>query len=193
MKKHLILLISLFVVISLTAQDVNYATSILNELTSEKYHGRGYVKNGDSKAAKFISKQFKNDGLDNFNDSYFQKYSFPINTFPGNISVSIDNEELIPGEDYVISLSASSTDKQFEIHNIVNFESSFDSLLLFMHNAGDDGMYFINEKNTRKTYGTTIPDIEAIAILTDKTPYWHVSNGGTVENTTWLKIKKEST
>jgi len=42
----------------------------------------------------------------------------------------------------------------------------------------------INNKNTRKIYGQTISNIEAIAVLTDKTPYWHVSNGRQIANTT---------
>lgn len=191
MKLQLTILLSLLIVVTTSAQDVDYARSILNELASENYHGRGYVKKGDAKAAKFISKQFKNDGLNKFNGSYFQKYSFPINTFPGSLTVSIDNEELIPGEDYVISLSAPSVNKEFEIHNISRFGSNPDTLLFLMDSIGGDGMFFINENNTRKIYGKTVPNIEAIAVLTDKTPYWHVSNGGAIGNTTWLKIKKE--
>ena len=191
MKKYLTFLLSLLIIVAASAQDVNYARNILNELSSEKYHGRGYVKNGDANAAKFIAKQFKKDGLDKFNDSYFQKYSFPINTFPGSLTVSIDNEELIPGEDYVISLSASTINKEYEIHNISGYSTNTDSLILAMGSIGGDGMFFINEKNTRKIYGKTILDIEAIAVLTDKTPYWHVSNGNNVENTVWLKIKKD--
>jgi len=191
MKIQLIILLNLLVIVTSSAQDVDYARLMLNELASENYHGRGYVKKGDAKAAKFIAKQFQNDELKKFNDSYFQKYSFPINTFAGSLTVSIDNEELIPGEDYVISLSSPSINKEFEIHNLNNFGSNPDSLLLIMDSIGDNGMYFINEKNTRNIYGRTIPKIDAIAVLTDKTPYWHVSNGWTVEKTTWLKIKKE--
>ena len=191
MKIQLIALLSLGIIVTASAQNVEYAHLMLNKLTSEKYHGRGYVKNGDSKAAKFIAKQFKKDKLNKFNDSFFQKYSFPINSFPNELEVCIDNNKLIPGVDYVISLSAPSIDKEFKIHNIENFGSNQDSLLMIMDSIGDNGMYFINEKNTRKTYGKTIPKIEAIAVLTDKSPYWHVSNGGKVENTVWLKIKKD--
>lgn len=189
MKKHLTILISLFIAFAASAQDIDYAHNMLNELASTKYHGRGYVKNGDGKAAKFIAKQFKKDGLNSFNGSYFQKYSFPMNTFPGNLSVSIDDIGLVPGKDYVVSLSAHSSNNEFEVHNICSFGSNPDSLIMVMDSIGGNGMYFINEKNTRKIYGKTVPGVEAIAVLTEKTPYWHVSNGGKVENTVWLKIK----
>ncbi len=189
MKKHLAIFLSLLIIVSAAAQDVNYARNILNELTSDKYHGRGYVKNGDAKAAKFIEKQFKTHGLNNFNESYFQKYSFPINTFPKTVTVSIDNQELVPGEDYVISLSSPSVDTEYEIHNLSQLGSNQDSLVMAMHDIGGHGMYFIKEKNTRNSYGKTITGVEAVAILTEKNPYWHVSNGSKVENTMWLKIK----
>ena len=191
MKKHIIILLCLFIAIYVSAQDVKYARSILDELTSDSYHGRGYVKKGDTKASKFIAKQFKIDGLNNFNGSYFQKYSFPINTFPGSLEVSIDNNKLIPGEDYVISSSSPSVDTEYEIHNLSHLGSNQDSLIMAMNEIGGQGMYFIKEKNTRNSYGKTIAGVESVAILTDKIPYWHVSNGNKVENTIWLKIKND--
>jgi len=106
MKNLITILLSLFTISSSIAQDVNYALNIVNVLSSEKYHGRGYVKRGDAKAAKYIAKQFKTNGVAKFGKNYFQKYSFPINTFPNILSVSIDGNELIPGKDYVVSLSA---------------------------------------------------------------------------------------
>jgi hypothetical protein len=63
------------------SQDLDYARKVHKKLTSKAFHGRGYVKNGDGMAAAFIAKQFSADGLQAFDDSYFQYYSFPINTF----------------------------------------------------------------------------------------------------------------
>ncbi|MBC8319201.1 MAG: M28 family peptidase [Bacteroidetes bacterium] len=182
MKKYIAVLISLFFVVISSAQDVVYARHIVNELSKEKFHGRGYVKNGDVKAAKFIAIQFKQHGLKNFNGNYFQRYSFPINTFPGRLIVAIDNCKLIPGKDYVISSSASSVDTEYEIHNLSHLASNQDSLIMAMNDIGGQGMYFINEKNTKTNYGKTIPCIESVTILTEKTPNWHVSNGGNVVN-----------
>jgi len=189
--KNLLIFTSLFITFNTSAQDVNYARKMLTELASPNYHGRGYVKNGDAKAAKFIVKQFKADGLSNFDGDYFQKYSFSINSFPSNLVVSVDDKELTPGEDYVVSLSAKSVNKEFEIRNLVNYGSNPDSLLMIIDSVGNEDIFLINEKNTRKIYGQTIPDVEAVVVLTEKTPYWHVSNGGDVSNTTWLKIRKD--
>ncbi len=190
MKKYITFLLSLIIVVFVSGQDINYARTMLNQLASEKYHGRGYVKKGDAKASKLIANQFKIGGLNNFDGSYFQKYSFSINTFPDKLSVSVDNRELIPGEDYVISLSAPSVNKEFEIHNLSGYGTNPDSLIMAIYNIGEKGMYLINEKNTRNIYGKTLIGIESVALLTEKTPYWHVSNGENIENTAWLKIQK---
>lgn len=187
----IIIILSVFITSHAFSQNADYAQSTVSELASEKYHGRGYVKNGDAKAAKYIAKQFKINGINMFGDSYFQKYSFPINTLPSTLNVSIDGDELVPGEDYVVSLSAKTINEEFNIRNFVDCCSNPDSLFLSIPSIVPNDIYLINEKNTKKLYGQTIPNAKAVAILTDKTPYWHVSNGGQLANTTWLKIRKD--
>jgi len=103
MKKIIATSFIIFYALFAISQDVNYARKIVNELSLSKYHGRGYVKNGDAKAAKYIAKQFKKYKLGNFNDSYFQKYSFPINSFPKKMMVSVDGNKLVTGIDYIVS------------------------------------------------------------------------------------------
>lgn len=72
-------------------------------MASPSMHGRGYVNDGDKIAANFIRSEFQKFGLKNFNNDYYQKLTFPINTFPGNMSVKIDGKELVPGKDYIVS------------------------------------------------------------------------------------------
>jgi aminopeptidase YwaD len=57
------------------AQDTSYAHKVLYELCSEKYHGRGYYKNGEEKAGKYIAKEMKKLGLKPSNNgSFYQKF-----------------------------------------------------------------------------------------------------------------------
>jgi len=191
MKRYSTTLLGIFILLFAQAQDINYANKMLKELTSNKYHGRGYVKNGDGKAAKFIAKQFEKHGLVSFNDSYYQKYSFPLNSFPSTLSVSIDDKALVAGYDYVVSLSSPSVKTKFDIIDITDAVSNPDSLIITMQNNGSNGIYLINEKNTRSIYGKNISGVDAVAVLTEKMPYWHVSNGGKVDSTIWLKIRKD--
>ncbi len=83
-------------------QDKEYAIKVIDTLASPAMHGRGYVENGEKKAARFIAGEFKSFGLKNFNSSYFQTFNFPVNTFPGQMEVKINSRELNPGDDYLV-------------------------------------------------------------------------------------------
>ena len=65
---------------SALAQDRQYAKDIIAKLASPQLHGRGYIKKGDSKAAHFIAREFKKDGLESFGKNYYQYYHMPMNT-----------------------------------------------------------------------------------------------------------------
>lgn len=66
------------------------AKKIVDTLTSPSMHGRGYVAGGDKIAAAYISEQFKGLKLISLNQSssYFQKFNFPVNTFPGEMEMT---------------------------------------------------------------------------------------------------------
>lgn len=86
------------------SQDINFAHKIVDTLTSPFFWGRGYTKDGMSKAANFISDQFSLSGLKPIaGNTFFQPFSYPANTFPGKMQVSINGKKLMPGKDFIIS------------------------------------------------------------------------------------------
>lgn len=93
-----------FVTYNADAQDSVFARKIVDTLTSPAFWGRGYTNNGMQKAAEFISKQFKEYGLIPVNGgSYFQWFSYPVNTFPGRMEVSVNRKKLVAGKDFIVS------------------------------------------------------------------------------------------
>ncbi len=80
----------------------SYARKIVDTMASESMHGRGYVNGGDSIAANFIREEFMKIGLRSFETGYYQKLSFPVNTYPNTILVQIDGKQLVPGKDFII-------------------------------------------------------------------------------------------
>ncbi len=80
-----------------------YARKVVDTMASKSMHGRGYVNDGDGIAANFIHEEFTKLGLLFFKDNYYQKFSFPINTFPEKVSLKIDGKEMIPGKDFIVS------------------------------------------------------------------------------------------
>ncbi len=70
---------------------------VVKKLCSQELQGRGYVNGGDSLAAEYIASEFQKAGLQNLTPNYFQRFSFPVNTFPGDFVFEIDNNQLEVG------------------------------------------------------------------------------------------------
>lgn len=118
-KRNLLILSPLFFLLqSFFAQDIDYARRIIYDLSSPSMYGRGYVKKGDFKAAKYISKEFKSISLESYSKKYFQPFSISVNTFPGIMQLHINDRLLVPGKDYLISPEASSAKGNFDVYAI---------------------------------------------------------------------------
>lgn len=102
--KKVVILFLFFFINSAFAQDVSYTRKTLNTLTSSALWGRGYTKNGMGNAAAFIEKEFIKMGLKPLQ----QVFTFPVNTFPGAMDLTLDGKKLIPGKDFIISQASKS-------------------------------------------------------------------------------------
>lgn len=102
MKKHLLIL-CLLIPIQLFSQDLKLVRTTMDTLTSRTMWGRGYTRNGLSHAANYISAQFQTYGLVPMDGKTFkQAFSLPVNTFPGNMEVSVNGVPLIAGKDFIV-------------------------------------------------------------------------------------------
>ncbi len=124
--KNLITLIFVFVWAGLTAQDIDYARKVINDLCSPDMHGRGYVLAGDKKAAFYVENEFKAHGLFAYDTlvvksgdeihrlkKYTQDFTISVNTFPENTLVALDkNTPLVPGVDYLVKPVSGSIEKK---------------------------------------------------------------------------------
>jgi hypothetical protein len=86
-----------------SAQDMQRVQKNLRRLCAADMAGRGYVKQGDRKAALFIEEQFKKLGLQTWQGTYQQVFQLPINTFPKKIKLRIDRRNLQLGKDYIVA------------------------------------------------------------------------------------------
>ncbi|WP_153800183.1 M28 family metallopeptidase [Foetidibacter luteolus] len=105
MKKSLLLPFAFLLLQSKAdAQDSIFARNIVGTLTSEAFWGRGYTKDGMAKAAIFLKQQFQQLGLQPLDGKdYFQQLSYPANTFPGKMEVTLNDKVLEPGKDFIVS------------------------------------------------------------------------------------------
>jgi len=110
--RNALLLLLIVSFLSGYAQKMKEVNKNLQKLTSHFFAGRGYVKAGDTKAAKYISKKFHEYGLEKIENSYNQPYTFAVNTYPKKVKLSVNGLKLIPGNDFVIksnTIAASGT------------------------------------------------------------------------------------
>lgn len=116
MRRYLLLFVLSLAACSQTvlAQEKRWIKQQITRLSSNSFHGRGYVNKGGEKAAAFIQRHFRGMGVLPFDtdSTYLQKYFMAVNTFPGNIYLRLNKKELVPGEDYLVD--AGSTPYQTE-------------------------------------------------------------------------------
>ena len=101
--KKCLLLLCLLISRPVLSQDIILTRNALDTLSSKTMWGRGYTKEGLGKAADFISTKFKDYGLSPMDgQSFKQFFSFPVNTFPGSMSLKINGKALVPGKDFIV-------------------------------------------------------------------------------------------
>lgn len=144
MLRIFLLLLGFVSILALKAQEVD-GRMITETLCSPKFHGRGYVNGGDSIAAAYIAEQFQQIGLKPIQGqaNYFQEFSFPVNTFPGKMQVRINNTNLVPGKDFIVTPNSGSYYGRLDLRTLdISILQSEDAL-----NAMIDELKFDNPGN----------------------------------------------
>lgn len=105
----------------INSQEVKQARKQIKKLCSKKFAGRGYVKNGDAKAAAYIKTQLiKAKVAPQPGNDYYYDLHFPVNTFPSKVSVTWGNKKLVPGVDFLVDPASPSVHKSFKVFFISN-------------------------------------------------------------------------
>jgi aminopeptidase YwaD len=88
-------------------QDIEYARRIIHDLTQPAMYGRGFEYNGVEKAARYLIREYKQNGAIPINHTYYQWFRVNVNTFPGPVKLTVNNTKLRPGADYLVDPSSS--------------------------------------------------------------------------------------
>lgn len=93
----------LLIISNIAFSQIEEVRRITETLCSPEFHGRGYVKKGDSIASEFIAEEFRKIGVKPIKGkSYFQKFNHNVNTFPEDITLTFDDKILLPAIHYLI-------------------------------------------------------------------------------------------
>jgi len=90
----------------------SYYKEVIDTLCSDYYHGRGYVKGGDSLASVYIANEFQKNGIKPLKKSYFQSFNFDVNTFPNKVELSNRSRNYIPGIHFLVNPASPDFKKQ---------------------------------------------------------------------------------
>lgn len=108
-----------FLSIQLKSQDLLYTREVIKTLTSEKCFGRGYLKNGLSKAEKFLVSEIQKSKVSPlFNGSFTQSFYHSVNTFPKKCEVKLNGKKLRTAYDFIPSPSACTAKGKFNLQKI---------------------------------------------------------------------------
>lgn len=193
--KILFFSIALFVSKSGFTQNLSYARSIIDTLTSPYFAGRGVVEDGEAKAAQWITEEFSRLGLSKIGPSFFQSFSYPINTFPGDVEVKIDDKSITAGVDFLVEPNSCKMQGDFQLiwydetnvptikqlkklSNQRFFENKFivlDNLgaktkadefeLLKINAVGASGIVFLEENKLTHHLSTSVTDYVSLRVM----------------------------
>ena len=96
-----------------TAPDLARARRTIVVLASEKMRGRGYVRQGEHRAAAYLRGRLHQLGLQPLAPDYTQPFTLDVNTFPGKMKLTItkgggSSYSLRPGIDFIAAPASGS-------------------------------------------------------------------------------------
>lgn len=96
-------------------QDLNYARNVIKDLCAPEMYGRGYVKDGDKKAAAYIKDAMKQSKLKSFGQEYVQEFGFPVVTYGRDMVFEVDKHQLVPGAQFIVSPGCPALNGYFDL------------------------------------------------------------------------------
>lgn len=186
------LLTSLFFSLQLVAQS-DRVKNFTKQLCSPEFHGRGYVNGGDSLAANYIAKTFEEIGLEALNGTYFQSFSFPVNTFPNKLEVKIGDKQLTPGVDFIVDAASGKGNgtmvfQTLGIYEMYTGKYSFSKLdknkMFYFENIGYGGDTLTKVKENLEKIAKYAPVMEVV----NTKLMWSVS--GKAHNFPYIQIQE---
>ncbi|MBP5506701.1 MAG: DUF4910 domain-containing protein [Prevotella sp.] len=103
-------------------QDTAHFKRLVKTLSSAKFQGRGYAKDGAKKAGKFLQKEFMKAGVD---EVTLQPFKLDINTFSGQMKMWADGRRLRAGVDFSMREYSPGVHGTFPVYHVdtLNFDA----------------------------------------------------------------------
>ena len=115
MRKTVTMILMVLASTMVGAQNLAHYKRVIKTLSSAKYQGRGYAKDGANKAGKYLQKEFEKAGVD---EVTLQPFKLSINTFCGRMKMSADGKKLRAGIDFSMREYSPGIDGTFPVYHV---------------------------------------------------------------------------
>lgn len=97
------------------AQDLAQFKRIVKDLSSARYQGRGYARDGVRKAGQYIHRAFEKAGAD---EVTYQPFTLDINTFCGDMEMWADGRKLQAGTEFSMREYSPGVKGEFPVYHV---------------------------------------------------------------------------
>lgn len=125
---------------TLSAQDLPRYKRMVRQLSSSKYQGRGYAREGVRKASRYIVKEFQKSGVD---EIMYQPFTLDINTFPGRMELSVDGQRLKAGRDFTVREYCPGVHGAFRLYHIDTLHYDFPRIREELSRTENQGVFVV--------------------------------------------------
>ena len=115
MKKIITMIVMVVSATMVGAQDLAHYKRVIKELSSAKYQGRGYAKDGANKAGQFLQQEFEKAGVD---EVTLQPFKLDINTFCGKMQMWANGRKLRAGVDFSMREYSPGVKGEFPVYHV---------------------------------------------------------------------------
>lgn len=183
------------------SQNIGYARRAIDTLSSPTMEGRGYVNRGDRKAADYIAGQYAEDGLSAFSNGYFQPYTFPMNTFPGELRVIVDGKKLVAAREFLVNASSPAIHGEYkllrisknnlqDVKDLAKLIKKFRNKIVLIDKEGIENKHVLSLLDSLKYLSNT--SAAGLVYVTGSKLTWSVMAGRSVKSFPVLEINRES-
>lgn len=201
MKKVFLFLFILIGIYS-QAQNIDFARKLIDTLASPSFDGRGYVNNGDTRAAIYLSEVFKETGLQKFGESYLQEYSFPMNSLNGKVEAFANEKKLKAGTDFQVWSASPDFEGEFKVRYLTKeIMLSPKKLKKFMSHSFVKSFIAVDKKGIEDKKALSVIDslkfynflnAKGIINISHSKLLWSVMSGARVRSYPMVDIMSES-
>ncbi len=173
------------------SQDLTYARRLVDTLAAAGLHGRGYVASGDQMAAQLIAEEFQKHGLQAFGNSFFQNYSFPVNSFPSAMQLVVKGDTLIPGRDFLVSSGCRSISGTYKLVWMTDTGLTVSALRKKIKGMNLAGSFLVLERLPALMHKTDLKGVKGVILLREGRMVWSVSNARKLRKMAALEVQRE--